>query len=368
MRDDFLFDDPVANPALITAAREALGLTQADLADRLTKLAGQRVTQGYVSRIEKGTLAASGDRLAWFAAALEATPELLALDAKMWALGDGCLYHRHRASTKASTLRQLHARINLLRIYMQRLAETAGRELPRFTFEPQHVGGMDTAADAARAVRAALGLPDGAVASVSAVAERLGALVVPMSLGGREVDATSLHPPGEAPVFVVNTDAPAERLRFTLGHELGHVACAPDPGQDVEAMAQAFAAELLAPTSQIYPDLTAEPITPARLLVLKARWKVSAAAVLRRARDLAVVSDSRYRSVSAQISALGWQTAEPEPLAADRANVVPDIIAAAIASAGGIEAAATAAGTSVTNLNTFFAGGREALTPYGSNR
>jgi IrrE N-terminal-like domain len=41
------------------------------------------------------------------------------------------------------------------------------------------------------------------------------------------VDATSLHPPGEPPLFVVNSDAPADWQRFTLGHELGHVACKP---------------------------------------------------------------------------------------------------------------------------------------------
>ena len=58
----------------------------------------------------------------------------------------------------------------------------------------------------------------------------MGALVVTLPLGGREVDATSLHPPGEPPLFVVNSDVPADRQRFTLGHELGHVACEPGDG------------------------------------------------------------------------------------------------------------------------------------------
>ncbi|MFD0818496.1 ImmA/IrrE family metallo-endopeptidase [Micromonospora zhanjiangensis] len=348
----FAIDEPAANPQVVTAAREALGMTQAELAQRLTDLSATRprISQGYVSRVEKGTLLVAGERLALFAAALQATPDLLTADAKLRALGEGCLYHRNRKSTKASTLRRLHARINLLRLHLHRLAALADYPLPAFGVEPMRVGGVDGPEDAARSLRASLGLGHGHIESVTAIAERLGALVVPMSLGGREVDATSLHPPGEPPVFAVNTDAPADRQRFTLAHELGHCACTPDLGVDAEEMAQAFAAELLAPARQVRADLSAAAITPARLLQLKAVWRVSAAALLRRAVDLAVITESRYRSVSAQISALGWQSAEPEPLPADRPQLVPNIIDAAVAKAGSLDAAAAAAGTTTANL------------------
>ncbi|RVX39158.1 Zn-dependent peptidase ImmA (M78 family) [Nonomuraea polychroma] len=352
----FPLDEPVANQQLLVAAREALELTQAQLADRLTKIMGAhpKISQGYVSRVEKGALTVSGDRLEVFATALECTPDLLTADSKIWSLGEGCLYHRNRASTKASTLRTLHARVNLLRLYLQRLAEVAGQRLPEFTWTPMHVGGMDGADEVAQAVRSELGLGRGAVESVTAIAERMGALVVPMSLGGREVDATSLHPPGEAPLFVINTDAPTDRQRFTLGHELGHVACSPDPDEDVEEMAQRFSAELLAPSAELRNDLRAAPITPARLLQLKSTWRISAAEVLRRAVDLAVISDSRYRSINAQISALGWRTGEPEPLPAERPVVVPALVQAAVKAAGGADAAAAAAGTTTDKLRELF--------------
>jgi Zn-dependent peptidase ImmA (M78 family) len=345
-----------ANPDLLIAAREALGWTQKQLADELTRLsaADPKISQGYVSRAEKGSLTVTGERLELFAAALAATPDLLVSDAKLWSLGEGCLYHRNRASTKASTLRRLHAQINLLRLYLQRLATDATASLTEFRLVPLQVGGMDSPEDAARALRRSLRLPDGPVESVTAIAESVGALVVPMSLGGREVDATSLHPPGEAPVFVVNTDAPAERQRFTLAHELGHIACAPAADMDAEEMAQAFASELLAPAAQVRPDLKAAPITPARLLQLKARWRMSAAALLRRAVDLAVITDSRYRALNTQMSALGWKTGEPEPLPAEVPTVVPALVGAAIRSTGGPQAAADRAGTTVENLRALF--------------
>jgi Zn-dependent peptidase ImmA (M78 family)/transcriptional regulator with XRE-family HTH domain len=352
----FSMDDPVANQDLLVAAREALGLTQTQLAERLSDVLGaaSKISQGYVSRVEKGVLTVSGERLALFAKALECTSDLLVADTKMWSLGEGCLYHRNRASTKASTLRQLHARINLLRLHLQRLAEVAGQPLPEFSWTPIRVGGMDGPEDVARAVRSRFGLEHGAVESVTAVAERMGALVVQLSLGGREVDATSLHPPGEPPLFVINTDAPTDRQRFTLGHEIGHTACAPDPGEDAEEMAQRFSAELLAPAQQVLRDLKAAPITPARLLQLKTVWRVSAAALLRRSVDLAVISDSRYRSINAQISALGWRTGEPEALPPEHPTVVPALVREAIKTAGGIQAAATAAGTTVSNMRELF--------------
>jgi Zn-dependent peptidase ImmA (M78 family)/transcriptional regulator with XRE-family HTH domain len=352
----FSLDEPAANPQLLVAAREALGLTQAELAERLSELSGNvaKSTQGYVSRVEKGALSVTGERLKLFAAALDSTPELLTTDAKLWSLGEGCLYHRNRRSTKASTLRRLHAQINLVRLYLARLAHLAGTPLPIFTLSPTRVEGPVGPQAVAAALRGQLGIPEGAVASVTAVAERLGALVVPMPLGGREVDATSLHPPGESPIFVINTDAPIDRQRLTLMHEVGHCVCTPGPEVDAEEMAQAFASEFLAPTSQIYPDLTAAPVTPARLLQLKAKWQISAAAVLRRAADLAVITDSRYRTISAQISALGWRTEEPEPLPADRPQLVPAIVRAAVQAAGGVAAAAAAAGTTPARLRNLF--------------
>jgi Zn-dependent peptidase ImmA (M78 family)/transcriptional regulator with XRE-family HTH domain len=344
--------DPVANPDMLVVSREALGLTQRELADRLTKLASAspKISQGYVSRAEKGALAVAGERLALFAAGLECTTDLLAADAKVWSLGEGCLYHRNRASTKASTLRQLHARVNLLRMYLQRLTGAAHVALPTFDLVPMRMGGLDGPEDAARTLRSRLGVSDGPIESVTGLAEQAGALVVSMPLGAREVDATSLHPPDEPPVFVINSDAPADRRRFTLAHELGHTACTPAEDMDAEEMAQSFASELLMPASQVRADLQVAPITPARLLQLKARWRTSAAALLRRAVDLAVITDSRYRSINTQMSALGWRTAEPEPLPSERCRLVPNLVHSAVRAVGGYEAAAAAAGTSEGNL------------------
>ena len=348
--------NPAANPQLIVAAREALGWTQVQLARRMTQLADTHpaISQGYVSRVEKGALDATGDRLELFARALRCTGEFLASDAKLWSLGDGCLYHRNRASTKASTLRQLHARVNLAYLHVRRMAEIGGNALPEAVAAGRPVGGRDSSRDVARLVREDLGNPTGSIMSVAAAAEQLGALVVRTPLGGNEVDATSLHPPGEPPLMVVNTDAPTDRQRFTLAHEIGHVVCAPQPGVDAEEMAQQFAAELLAPAAQILPDLKAAPITPSRLLQLKATWRMSAAALLYRARELGVINESRQRALSVEMTSLGWRSAEPDPLPPDTCTVVPQIVERAVNAVGGVEPLARAVGTTTDALRAMF--------------
>ena len=339
-----------ANENLLVTAREALGLTQAQLAARLSQMTGgdHPVSQGYVSRVEKGALTVSGERLALFADALKCTPDLLVSDAKLWSLGDGCLYHRNRASTKSTTLRRLHAQVNLIRLYLHRLAVASGRPLPDYMWAAAVTGGTMGAADIARAVRERCGIEDGPVRSVTEIAERMGAMVVKLPLGGREVDATSLHPPGEPPLFVINSDVSADRQRFTLGHELGHVACEARFGSDPEETAQQFSAELLAPARQLYADLKATDITPARLLELKRKWLISAAALLYRAHELAVIRESQFRRLNAQISALGWRTGEPEPLPSEQPIMVPELVRHAVRAVGSIEEAAAAAGTTAT--------------------
>ena len=59
---------------------------------------------------------------------------------------------------------------------------------------------------------------------------------------------------------------------------------------------------------------------------------------------------SQTQQVSAQISALGWRTREPDPLPAEQPTFVPKLVRAAITAAGGQEGAARAAGTTAQAL------------------
>ena len=58
-------------------------------------------------------------------------------------------------------------------------------------------------------------------------------------------------------------------------------------------------------------DLIAPDFTLESYARLKAKWGVSIQALVRRARDLAIIDYNRYRSLMIQISSRGWRKNEP---------------------------------------------------------
>lgn len=80
-------------------------------------------------------------------------------------------------------------------------------------------------------------------------------LVAPISLDSSvesvPVDAVSCMPEGEETLVLLSSGTPAERQRFTLAHELGHMVMHLIPHPDQEKQANSFAAELLMPARDI---------------------------------------------------------------------------------------------------------------------
>jgi Zn-dependent peptidase ImmA (M78 family) len=104
--------------------------------------------------------------------------------------------------------------------------------------------------------------------------------------------------------------------------------CSPGTGSEQEKEADAFAAEFLMPASDIRPAFT-HGIDLARLADLKREWKVSMNALLRRALTLNAITEWQYRSVTVEMSALGYRTAEPIDIPAEVPRRVPELIKAA---------------------------------------
>jgi Zn-dependent peptidase ImmA (M78 family) len=80
---------------------------------------------------------------------------------------------------------------------------------------------------------------------------------------------------------------------------------------EVEREADYFASEFLMPADDIRYQLP-ESLSIAKLSDLKRHWKVSMAAIVRRAKDLGIIDDSRYTSLNVQLSRAGYKKKEPE--------------------------------------------------------
>jgi Zn-dependent peptidase ImmA (M78 family) len=137
-----------------------------------------------------------------------------------------------------------------------------------------------------------------------------------VDLGHEKLSAISMPGVTGRHVIVLNGQLPASARRFALAHELGHLimhnGVATD---DMERDADAFASALLMPASDIRPALRA--IKFRDLGALKPRWRVSLAALIRRAHDLQQISDRQYKTFNIELNKLGGgrkrEPAEFEP-------------------------------------------------------
>jgi Zn-dependent peptidase ImmA (M78 family) len=174
-------------------------------------------------------------------------------------------------------------------------------------------------ASAARITRASFGLsPDTSIGNLIYEIEQAGILVLAMPVAVPGIDAFSLWARTDArkPLIVVSSDAPGDRLRLSIAHELGHLVMHRAPEGTlafIEKQANQFAAEFLLPEAAIREEIV-PPVTLTSLAHLKPRWKVSIQALVMRARELRIISEYQYRYLFEQLSAYGWRTREPSNL------------------------------------------------------
>ena len=310
------------NHEMLTLVRGAQGWSQRDLAD------AAQISQAFLSRIERGTQGTSDQLLARFAEVLGCPEELLAAEAPVQALTVSCLHHRRRSSTlSAASKRRIEALTHLSRMTVTGLMADfdlePDLELPRgrwYDAEP---------ATAAAELRNLWKVAEGPIGHVVRLVEASGVVIVRRPLEAAGQDAVSSWPDGEIPIIVVRGGLSADRARFTIAHELGHLLMHQVPSDDQERAADAFASAFLAPAECIRGDLAG--LTTAqfpRLLELKVKWGLSVAALIRRSHDLDIISDRQYREFQIRLNRLGWRQVEPGTLQAEHPSTVDRLIRA----------------------------------------
>ena len=121
-----------------------------------------------------------------------------------------------------------------------------------------------------------------------------------------------------AAVAVVNRATSGERQRFTLAHELGHMALQVAARLDVEKATHRFAGAFLMPAEALRAEIGARrsSIGWDELFDLKRIFGVSVQALTCRCRDLGIFSSSVVQRLFREFSRLGWRRPPyQEPLA-----------------------------------------------------
>lgn len=303
------------NPEIISLAREARAMSQKDLSARLGK------TQGYLSQVEAGLKPPTDDFMHALATELGFPLEFFKEQSRVYGASVSELYHRKRAAAPARALSQIHAWLNIIRMHVERLLRAADLPAPRI---PRHdIEDFKSVQEIARVVRAEWQIRPGPFPDLIGAIEDAGAIVVRLSVPTRHVDAISWWVAGLPPLIFVNKDIPADKERWSVAHELGHLVMHRVARPAMEDEADEFTAELLMPQFDVTPYLD-DISSLYRLQSLKLHWKVSMAALLRRAKELGRITADQYRRTVIHMSSLGYRTREPAD--ADFAKEQPSVL------------------------------------------
>lgn len=293
-------------------ARLVVGLTQRQVIAKL-EATGVSLTAAGLSKYERGGSTPPPSLLLQLAKVLGTRPAYFLADPpssiswhafrKHAALGK-----RQQERVQAWAADRAHSQV-----WLESLLQTKpARVMPR----RERVSDFDAAEEAAQKLRDSWGLGTAAIVNLTAALENRATVVLEYDSDNKGFDGLSGTIDDTHPVIVVQSNQPADRRRFNLAHEIGHLLmdCRDVDGATEERLAHRFGAALLVPKAIAKSEL-GESRRHARLeefLPLKRKYGVSIQAWIRRAFDLEIISDANYRALCIEVSKRGWRTAEPD--------------------------------------------------------
>lgn len=293
---------------MLRLARQRLGFTQKLAAEQLG------VVQPVLSRIENGV--SDPDTAFLTRASLVYSVPQSFFQIRDPVYGPPVSVHamlRGKSDVTGRDVDMITAELNIRLMHLRKFLEAVNFE-PRNDLPVLDVEQYGTPEKIASTVRAHWGVPSGAVKNLTELAERTGIVVGWSKFGGSSVSGVTFRAPGKPPIVLLNETHPADRMRFTLAHELGHLVMHRFPTADMETEANEFAAALLMPASDICPAFQGRKVTLELLAALKPEWKVAMQALLMRASSLGFLTRNQGRYLWQQISSRGWRLREPPEL------------------------------------------------------
>jgi Zn-dependent peptidase ImmA (M78 family)/DNA-binding XRE family transcriptional regulator len=258
----------------VRQARELIGLTQTEFAKSI------EVNQSAVAQIESGRISPS-DQVLQRIVLLTKLPISFFKQAPSTDFPLGSLLFRSRASItlkERSEARQYARTVFEMTEKMeQRIKNKISLRIPRIDDDPK---------TAAIQTRSLFGLsPDVPIKNLINTLEKNGALVMalPVELAKRDAFSLWVGSGNHRPVIVItNRNAPGDRIRYSVAHELGHLVMHQSIVGDlasIEKEANIFASEFLMPEESMRREIE-QPVTLASLYPLKIKWKVSIQALI----------------------------------------------------------------------------------------
>jgi Zn-dependent peptidase ImmA (M78 family)/transcriptional regulator with XRE-family HTH domain len=307
------------DPDRLRIAREASELLQRELAQQI------EVSAAAVSQYEHGHARPSPHTLQQIAEHLGYPVEFFAGDRPLDEAEAAAGFFRKLARAPARSRQQAKVLPLLLRDLIntiERHVRLPPVSIPRFDTDAATT--RNEVEEIARRLRDEWRIPSGPAPHIVRLLESHGVVVIRPQAGSSALDAFSRWFP-DRPVIVLYSDkGDASRSRFDAAHELGHLVmhrAVPQDADWVEKQANWFGAAFLMPAADILAELPMT-ISWSDYVRLKLRWKVSIAALVRRAHVLKRLSADDYQKAMKALSARGWRKQEPSPLGEPEAPIL----------------------------------------------
>lgn len=297
--------DTFFNPDLVVVGRDLRSMSQAQLA----KASG--ISQGHLSKIENGLIPADAERAQKLAQALSLPVTFFKQRDQVYGAPVSVhpMFRKMSAVPKRTIDRitaELNVRIMTIRKMLRSVELESSMPMPRYDIDSEDY----TASEIAGLVRRAWMLPRGPLRNLTEAVEAAGAIVVHCDFTNTKIDGVTLRVPDAPTCIFLNRYQPADRMRFSLAHELGHVVMHRQPTASMEDEATEFASALLMPKGE-FAASCARKIDLPELARLKELWKVSMQAALVRADRIGLLTANQTSYLWRQISALGYRKREP---------------------------------------------------------
>ena len=302
------------NRHMMTLARDSRGITQTELAQRIG------VKQGTISKYEAGLLDPPDQFINELSGVLGYAVDFFFQFGRPYGMPP--FHYRRRKKLGARALSKIIAEMNIRRIHLSILLQSYDSdssktipEIDRDEYRGSH-GNAFSVEDAARHLRERWLVGDGPIDNVTDLIEDNGGFVISCDFESDLIDAVSQRIDGMPVLFFVNMNAPADRIRYTLCHELGHMVLHTTTVLDddeMEVEADRFAGAFLLPATELRSQLHYFDLR--QVANLKRYWKVSMAAIAMRAFHLGFITPHQKKMFFIQMSKLGYRNSEPqEPL------------------------------------------------------
>lgn len=306
------FNPPLCSPQRITLVRELYGIRKSELSMRLG------VSARTITCWELGLQAPSAGDVAGLCRVFGVDPEFFEPQLEGLPVASGLPHFRSYREGTQVAYRQAQAYVQVTQDLVRTLGDYVdfpALRLPDIPADPELAESI-VPQMAAQQVRHEWGLGDGPIGHLLRVVENHGICAVFAPFEQASLDAYSVFG-GGVPLIVLNpTKGDYYRQRFDVAHELGHLVMHPDaePGHKViEAQADAFAAELLAPGEVLCDELPTRMDGAGwlKLKELKERWGVDMKVLLDKAYALGRLTNQEYRKGLDFLSRSGWKLLEP---------------------------------------------------------